>query len=397
MQYLFPSKTQSTDKLGLEYQKSWDAGKLIQETSSKVLVKMLVQAVSGMTNVTEFNFEWRDLPLNKHTAIFLTSTRTAFDTSLRKLVLRAQIPKFKELLAITNFDNIDELDLHFDYRPQGSDHKDPVKKEGNFSSDKSSASTELVPKDPDVGDLHNTVIPFIAHRRSQLHTLAISSSANVDLSQFFNAVPPLYTLRQFSVCLSFEKKALSDPAGLLRVLQNGKSTLLHVSFEVEWPSSAASGNNTHTFTREAALQQKRASWAVLNTQLLRLPECLSGLESLRIPFVSVAETLPIINRSCDTLRRLSLNDHFLSREEIGALAGVFAHRSFELKHLHIEVAHLDYPLMQMLASRFPGLDSLVIVFQSFAYFVAHVAHVSHFLHYFFFSVLNLTYIYCSFV
>lgn len=349
---------------------------------------MLVQAVSGMANVTEFNFEWRDLPLNKHTAIFLTSTRTAFDTSLRKLVLRAQIPKFKELLAITNFDNIDELALHFDYRPQGLDHvsagvKDLEKKEGNLSNDEPSASTILAPKDPDVEDLHNTVIPFIAHRRAQLHTLSISSSANVDLSQFFNAIPPLYALRRFSVCLSFDKQTFSDPAGLLRVLQIGKSTLLHVSFEAEWPPITASSNNPHTFTRDAALWQKRASWAAINTQLMRLRECLSGLESLRIPFVSVAETLPIITRSCDALRRLSLNDHFLSREELGALAGVFAHRPFELKYLHIEVAHLDFALMQMLASRFPGLDSLVIVFQSFAYFMSNVSPFLHYILFYF--------------
>ncbi|KAF9483713.1 hypothetical protein BDN70DRAFT_279938 [Pholiota conissans] len=95
---------------------------LLLESSCKFrpqkLIKLLVQAVGGMKNVTQFNFEWRDLPVNKLTSLFLTSARSAFDSSLRKLILRAQIPYFKEVLAITNFDNITKLEVQFDYQPQ---------------------------------------------------------------------------------------------------------------------------------------------------------------------------------------------------------------------------------------------------------------------------------------
>ncbi|KAF9483712.1 hypothetical protein BDN70DRAFT_873566 [Pholiota conissans] len=345
--------------------KNFAVRKLMQVSSPKAVVKMLVQAVGGMKNVTQLTFEWRDLPVNEHTSSLLTAARSAFDTSLRKLVLRAEIPKFKELLAITNSNSIMDLAVHFDYQPsvQKRDrYMNKTEKEKETTVSKGSTkSSAITSNDAAIVDLYNVVAPFIARRRAHLHSLSISSSATADLSQFFHALPALSTLRCFHVSISFDKSILSDPTGLIRFLQNVKLTLSRVSFGVEWPESR---NDTTGSSHVDSLRLKRANWAAFNDHLLRAYDCVSSLESLHIPFISVAKTLPIIQRSCNTLRSLRLTGHFLSAEEIVALGGVFTHSPFELKHLHIEVAFLDFELVKSLASRFPGIDSLVLVYKT---------------------------------
>ncbi|KAF8966131.1 hypothetical protein BDZ97DRAFT_1809696 [Flammula alnicola] len=347
---------------GLETKHS--IGKLTRGLSSKEIVKSLINAVSGMKNVTQLNFEWRDLPLNKDTQIFLTSTRMAFDTSLRKLVLRAQISKFKELLAITNFDNLDELDFHFDYRSQ--DANSSQKNSEKIPSSHGNFPPEVVSiRDPEIQDLSDTVIPFINHRRSYLRSLIISSSSSVDLSEFFSGLPSLPALRRFGVRITVNERTLSDPSGILHILQSQRSILLYVSLVADWPDYTTSA---YTGRRDA-LTQKRLQWSTINDKLLSHRSCLSGLESLEIPFVSLTKTIPLLGRSSDTLTRLCLMDSYLSVEEITAVVGLFAHRPFELRHLHIEVALLHVPLIEMLATRLPGLESLVLVCETFLPFI----------------------------
>jgi hypothetical protein len=77
------------------------------------IMRAMIKAASGMVNIIQYDFEWRDLPLNKDTQIFLTTTRNAFDTSLCKLILSAQVSKFAELLTLTKFEGLEELEFHF--------------------------------------------------------------------------------------------------------------------------------------------------------------------------------------------------------------------------------------------------------------------------------------------
>jgi hypothetical protein len=357
-----------------DYKKARNEGKLMDSHSLKEIINSLITAVNGMTNVTVFNFEWRDLPLNKETRIFLTSTRTAFSSSLRKLVLRAQISKFKELLAITNFDNIDELDFHFDYRVGGS--LPARQREGNnvngqpnnphpdnavgrpTSIPQHSPNTHTIIRDPDAQDLMDTIIPFINYRKASLRSLRISSSSSIDLSEFFSALSHFPSLRRFGVQISFDKVSLSDPSGILRLLHSSARSLLHTSFAPTWPDQR-SGN---VYTRMDGLIHKQFQWAPINEKLLAAPVTLSSLESLEIPYLSSSQTIPLIRRSSDTLTSLSLTDHFLTLQEVTQVIRLFAHRPFEMQHLHIEILKYDLGLFQMLATRLPNLYSLVVIF-----------------------------------
>ncbi|KAF8151777.1 hypothetical protein B0H34DRAFT_728965 [Crassisporium funariophilum] len=326
---------------------------ITDRVSSKDIVTSMVKAVDCMISVTEFNFEWRDLPLNKDTQIFLTSTRRAFASSLRKLVLRAQISKFKEVLAIADFDNIDELDFHFDYRTNDLEGQLDMTAGKQFQAKEDAAGAA---SDPELQGLLQTVIPFIARRRKAMRSLSISSSSYADLSEFFSALPAMPSLRRFTAGIYVDKDCLSDPSGLLQLLNAHAATLLHIALRPNWPDRADSYN------REESLAHQRRGWSTLNEQLLSNPRLLRNLDSLELPYVSSCKSIPLLQRSCDTLTRLSVTGHFLTMDEIVEVLTVFAHRLFYMQHLYLEVALLDVALVRMLANRLPDLLSLVLVY-----------------------------------
>ena len=324
-------------------------GNLTDLLSPEEIICSMIKAVNGMANVTEFHFEWRDLPLNEDTCIFLASARTAFDTTLRKLVLRAQVCKFKELLAITSFDHLCELDFHFDYHPN------------TISGDKS--NTKLSIECPDLEaielddqDLLETVVPFINHRRVSLNSLSISSSCTMDLSKFFKALLPMPALRQFRARIYFDNDCLQDVSSILHLLETHSITLLHVELRPNLPEQG--------IDRNQKLSDKQVDWLRLNELLLNSRTVLYGLESLEIPYVSSAKTIPLLCRSRDTLTRLYLTDHFLTKDEVTEVVGIFSHRPFEMQHLHFQIKNMDTSLLYMLATRLPRLFSLVLVLDS---------------------------------
>ncbi|KAH9475251.1 hypothetical protein JR316_0012362 [Psilocybe cubensis] len=316
-------------------------------------INPMVNAVAGMSNVMEFNFEWRDLPMNKNTLIFLTSARTSFDNSLRKLVLRAPISKFKDLLANTNFNNIEELDFHFDYRPGGTVSETP---------------------DPYVKILLETVVPFIAKRRDRLQSLRVSSSSATNLSEFFHALPSYFpSLRGFGVNISFHKDFLSDASGLCQILESCAVSLRQVILSANWehnhldPVKSQSVQSVdryaRTDTNNINPQSDNKPWVRMNNLLLAHPRCLSSLRSLEIPFISLSNTLPIIQRSCDTLIRLCLKGRYLTTNEIAQVIALFSHRSLEIQYLEIAVTMLDIALLVVLAKGLPDLRSLVLIYE----------------------------------
>ena len=333
-----------------KYEKGRSYGNLTDALSPEEIICSMIKAVNGMINVTEFHFEWRDLPLNKDTRIFLGSARTAFDTNLRKLVLRAQVCKFKQLLAITSFDHVCELDFHFDYRPNTTPGGESNTQLSCIERSDSQA-IEL-----DIQELIETVVPFINHRRISLNSLTISSSSTMDLSKFFKALLPMPALRQFRARIYFDDNCLRDVSGILQLLETHSITLLHVELRPNLPEQANDRNQK--------LLEKQLDWLRLNELLLNSHKVLCGLESLEIPYVSPTKTIPLLCRSRDTLTRLCLTDVFLTKDKLTEVVGIFSHRPFEMRHLHVQVKNMDTSLIYMLATRLPGLFSLVLVLDS---------------------------------
>ncbi|CAA7266762.1 unnamed protein product [Cyclocybe aegerita] len=295
--------------------------------SAKKILPLLVTAMKGMTGVIEFHFEWRDLPLNKDTKMFLTTTRTTFSSSLRKLALQAQLSKFRELLAIADYENLDELEFHFDYTPSRSPG------DGSTAID-----------DTDARELRDTILPFIARRRSALRSLSITASSTLDLSDFLRNLPFMPGLRRFESNISFCPSTLSDPSSFVQILDRHSTSLLHVSLKPGTPL-------------------RKRYWERVHEQLLLSRQALCDLESLEIPFLSPYDkTRLLVGRSCDTITKLWLTDCALELKGVEDVLNMFAHRPYALQDLHLGVRVLNLPLVHLLALRLPNLYSLTLVY-----------------------------------
>ncbi|KAF7329144.1 hypothetical protein MKEN_00175000 [Mycena kentingensis (nom. inval.)] len=311
----------------------------------KDVLASMTDAVRLMTNVTEYTFEWRDLPATPPTQNFLLAARAAFGVSLRKLTLNAQLDKFSSLLSTVDFDNLEDLALFFDH-----DNAPPGPNERTASL------------------LCDSLVPFISHFRRSLNALAISSASKADLSPLFHALASetIPHLHRLSISLAFDAATLSDPTGIIRILQVNAESLDRVEI-----SRAAV--NMHPARGDPP---KASSTWVLFSAALHQPAVLSGLETLKLSVlaspsdtiyteeaVAFPASLACIRRSADTLTNLALANHFLTEKEFRSLLDVFAHRPLDrgLRALHIGLQFLSIEVFDLLSQRASGLRLLYLV------------------------------------
>ncbi|KAJ7641574.1 hypothetical protein FB45DRAFT_359579 [Roridomyces roridus] len=285
----------------------------------------MTAAVHLMNGVTEYSFEWRDLSPSPDTLRFLTAARTAFGISLRKLTLHAQLEHYKSLLSTVDFDNLEELELHFDHDGQGS--------------------TEL---------LRDAIAPFINHFTHSLWNLQLVSSSRTDFSPLFNSLGRFAHLHTLVARLTFDETHFLDPQGLLRILDTSCSTLSNV--EVGYSFAAAVETNPYP----------RSTWPHFASSLISSQSVLRDLRSLELPALNrtrFSDTALCLQRSADTLTRLCLTNCFLKRDDFEELVQMFAHRPFDsgLYSLRVGTTYLTVDVFDLLSSRLPGLGDLNLV------------------------------------
>ncbi|TFK38395.1 hypothetical protein BDQ12DRAFT_605859 [Crucibulum laeve] len=300
--------------------------------SSHVIIRSMVNAITGMAGVTEYHFEWRDLPLNNDTRMFLTLSVTVFRINLHSLVLSAQISKFEHLLKNTSFPYLEELNLHFDYAPCIA----------------SQDGHESINKEEDI--LLHAVIPFINSHKTYLHSLKISSAASADLSSFFLALGTFPSLRRYAVQLNFDQAHLSVPTSLTQTLTAHASTLLHVQLK------------PYGFDVTSPPLPLQRTMSELWKPVLNNPRSLTNLESLTMPSCNQRDMLILLRRNSNTLSHLCLLGRFLGYQDVVDVVDVFSHRPYALKHLHVEIDVLGKQVIGLLARRLPGLKTLILVF-----------------------------------
>ncbi|KAJ7226943.1 hypothetical protein GGX14DRAFT_417737 [Mycena pura] len=302
-------------------------------TADGILTSM-TQAARLMTGVTEYNFEWRDLAPTPETMRFLAVARAAFGVSLRKLCLHAQLDNFSSLLSTVDFDNLEELELFFDY-----DHIE-------------SNSANL---------LRDTVAPFINHFRRSLNSLTILSASSADVSPLFHALQTFPRLHKFAVHLAFDTAHLSDPGGIVRILHANSGTLSSVEV-VRTHRVAAGPQNT---------------WTHFSAALAADSAVLGHVQTLKLPALhdTLASTLVCLRRAADTLTSLHLSDYFMGQSDLVALIHAFAHRPLDagLQALHIGLSYMTVEVFDLLSRRAPGLRKLYLVLMR--HVVAETAHL----------------------
>ncbi|KAJ7251287.1 hypothetical protein C8J57DRAFT_1352625 [Mycena rebaudengoi] len=288
-------------------------------SSTEDIFEAMIRSVQLMTSVTDYRFEWRDLPPSQQTLRLLGSARAAFGLSLRALKLSAPLSNFSHLISTVEFQSLEELDLYFDH--------------------------DYAPPNPVL--IRDAVTPFINHFRSSLLSLSISSSSIMDLSPLFAGLEKFPKLSKLCLCVAFDAVLWSDPSGFINML-HGHEELKNVSL-----SHLSAGSAT-------SIQ----GWIQIHGPILTKTDSLRGLKYLQIPtFAPFSNTIQVLSRSDSTLSELVLLDHFLDRDQVVELVSLFSHRPFDagLQRLHIGVEWLTPILFDILANRLPGLLSLNLV------------------------------------
>ncbi|KAJ7063568.1 hypothetical protein C8F01DRAFT_1133538 [Mycena amicta] len=291
----------------------------IGDASAGDVLESMTAAVHLMKCVTEYSFEWRDLAPTLETMGFVSAARAAFGQNLRKLCLNAQIMNFSSL--ISGFDNLDELDLTFDY-------------------DQESWETPSV--------LRKTIAPFINRFAESLRGLKIASSSKGDMAPLFEALGKFDPLRRLSVSLAFSHP--KEPEAVMAVLRTNAGTLREAEI-IRLPGSTA---------------PSQSAWNDLSAALATDSRTLISLQRLSLsPLSKFDDTLSCLRRSSDTLTHITLIDSFLDLAELEQILRIFARRPLDtgLQKLHIGLKTLPLRVFELLVKYAPDLHTLYLVLQ----------------------------------
>ncbi|KAF5376522.1 hypothetical protein D9615_008674 [Tricholomella constricta] len=257
------------------------------------IMSSMISAVRHMANVTEYEFEWRDLPPNETTLRFLESTHAAFSTNLSKLVLHAQISRFEQILSVTEISGLTDLEFHFDF--------DPL------------ATADIGVKNE--GTLINSIAPFVNRLRSSLRSLTITSSAKGDHSSFFHSLGPLPALRFLALRVSFSEEHLTDPSTIGHLLNLHKSSLTSIELRP-----------THDGERNHRSQAALKAWLAISSVCMTNPGCLGNLESFTFPAIDHMTTLSMIHHTSTSLTSLCLLGVYLEYCAVENVIGLLGSR-----------------------------------------------------------------------
>ena len=309
-------------------------------SSSLSVVDLMLNAFRCMDNLTEYKLAWCDLPVMIDPSAFLCRPDCNHLSSLRRLVLHAQLPQFHELLSrlTFRFSGLQELELSFEYNVPST----------------SGAPTAL--------DIRHTLADNQTIL-SQTGTIHIISSLFV----IFSLDHLLCGVRSFLSVQHFELRSISPFTPLLCAPPFRCGSIV----QHRWPRSFSTGPY-HLEIRTAGsgevtpISKELGGWANLIKGCL-CPSAFmafANLESLTIPILDVCEALELIHRSSVTLKKLCLLGRFLNEQELEVIINLFACRGGgQLESLSIKTEHLTPRLIDMLAGGLPALWALSLVLE----------------------------------
>lgn len=288
------------------------------------LMNSMIKALKGMTNVTECEFQWRDMPINAETLSFLSSARAAFHSNLSNLVLRTRVSRFGQILTFADFPRLTELELHFEYDP----------------------STERDIGVINVDILIQSVAPFINQLQDTLHTLTIASVARCDHSTFLRSLGPLPYLRTLTLQMQFDDaQYLYSPSSLSNILLRHKKSLTTLVIRPNY---------------EEGPTKALAAWQPISDACTADLNGLDSLKSLTFPAPDLSTMKSLIHHAPAPLDTLCLFGRYLMPDEVASIIGALGSLA-NLKTLSLDVQMLNSEMFSLLANVLPALHSLTIV------------------------------------
>ncbi|KAF8815391.1 hypothetical protein BYT27DRAFT_7333934 [Phlegmacium glaucopus] len=163
------------------------------------VVRIMLEVLRGLPNITDYYVTWCGLPYISATAIPFVST--VFQANLRKLSLNISLENVTNLMGPSFYvQNLEELHLCI--------HSENI--------DSAFERSEI---------MGSHFAPAISRHRSTLQILIIESWKSADLSPLFRAIDRLPALQDLSVAIPIEAIHLGDPEGLTHFLNMNQSNL----------------------------------------------------------------------------------------------------------------------------------------------------------------------------
>ncbi|KAF9447063.1 hypothetical protein P691DRAFT_732124 [Macrolepiota fuliginosa MF-IS2] len=310
-----------------------------QYTPTQILW-LMGNALSHMSNLRYYSFEWRDLPLNAASRRFLETVERS-TRGLHKLVLHAQIANYRHLLNYVCFDGLEEISFHFNHDPQATEKSEDFIQANNNT-------------------LKTKIAPFINHFSPSLRHLSISSDSKTLMTPLFESLVTFPNLQGIDLSMPFTI-SFSEPQLVIDFLAAHSSTLRHVKLNPPFQRYAPH----QSALRVQSTETRTTSWSTMSTLLLNCPpNILANLETLDIPSVGpIGPTVTLLNRSIETLTRLNLSGRYFTPDELRPIYDLFSLRPLyaRLVHLRIDVTKINFSVLFDIASRFPRMESLILV------------------------------------
>ena len=290
----------------------------------------LIDAVSCWSNVIEFSANWWESTPVRQLESFLPFAWSTFGRNLQKVSLGGNLARIQTLVS--------------------SAHHLPSLRELRFEF------TNNILRVDDVADmttLADVIAPLINSVSSTLETLAISSWASIDLSEFFLKLGFFPLLRHFTARVPFNKAFSVNPDGFTRLLRDHSHTLTSVALRLN-----PSGSMVNPSTEESL-----CSWM---TSTSSDPLILNNLTTIQMYPTSLATGfeafLTFLGRSADTLTEVRVRDRYLSYDEVESVISTFSHRpaASRLTILRLNVRILSLRLIDLFAATLPALFELCL-------------------------------------
>ncbi|KAF8159281.1 hypothetical protein B0H34DRAFT_655178 [Crassisporium funariophilum] len=287
------------------------------------VVRVMLEVLSGLPNVTDYYVTWCGLPSISATAVPFLST--VFQANLRKLSLELSLENMKNLLNHSfQVQNLEELHLS-------------IHSENIWSADERNAimTTYLAPA---INSLHAT-----------LQTLAIQSWEPADLAPMLRAIR-LPALQQLSVAIPIETIHLGDPEGLAHFLNAHRTSLRILRLRATQYGGLGLTPDLVSFD----------NWITQAIHGVRLILRVLDISSNLFPVDTSVRCLRQFSR---TLTSLSLTGCYRSYDDVEeALSLMACHsRDESLGKLRIGLVSLSPQLLDLISSKLPGLYRLELV------------------------------------
>ena len=292
-------------------------------------------AIHRCGNIRELTIVLHDLSISPSFAMFLKSSWTCLAAHLRKLtidVTLAKLPLIWEESESCRLPALEELEVSLAYS-RVSCHDGQVL-------------------------INDVLLPFTTSHTRTLRSLIVSSALPLDWSPYFNGLGCFPLLQKLALVLTISSVTLSEPMALTRLIDNHRQTLRQFSVR-----------KNYGYTSDIPHDSLYATWIADEFSMLVLP-ALETLEMGLWPNLPYRSPLRLsVIPPASSLVSLSIVDFVLYDVQVEAILDalyVGSDGSRRLQSLQISVLFLHPHLVDLLATKLPGLKFLDLTFEHLA-------------------------------